>query len=58
MSIFVSGLAFTDPSNISYAKVGIIIGSIVSGIAGISVLKSTEVNVKQNNLPACNPISE
>jgi NhaA family Na+:H+ antiporter len=45
MSIFVSGLAFMDPNYITYAKVGIIIGSIISGVAGISVLKTTEGNV-------------
>lgn len=42
MSIFVSSLAFTDPRIITYAKVGIIIGSIISGVAGISILKTAD----------------
>jgi NhaA family Na+:H+ antiporter len=42
MSIFVSSLAFSDLRIITYAKVGIIIGSIVSGVAGISILKAAD----------------
>ncbi len=48
MSIFVSGLAFMDPNYITYAKVGIIIGSIISGVAGISILKAGDSKVSQN----------
>lgn len=50
MSIFVSGLAFVDPNYITYSKVGIIIGSIISGVAGISILRTTEVKQNQVNL--------
>jgi len=49
MSIFVSGLAFMDPNYITYAKVGIIIGSIISGVTGISILKTVDGKVNQVN---------
>ena len=49
MSIFVSGLAFMDPTYITYAKVGIIMGSIISGVAGISILRTTDLKVNQVN---------
>ncbi|ACL04617.1 Na+/H+ antiporter [Desulfatibacillum aliphaticivorans] len=39
MSLFISGLAFTRPEFASYAKVGIICGSLISAIAGFIVLK-------------------
>lgn len=38
MSLFISGLAYTDPSLINQAKVGIILGSLVSGVLGYILL--------------------
>jgi Na+:H+ antiporter, NhaA family len=41
MSLFVSGLAFDDPSIIASAKVGILVASLLSGIAGYFVLNKS-----------------
>ena len=38
MSLFIAGLAFTDPGLLTAAKVGILAGSLVSGIAGALAL--------------------
>ncbi len=38
MSLFIAGLAFHDPEQLSAAKVGILLGSLVSGCAGALVL--------------------
>lgn len=39
MSLFISGLAFTDPQIIEYSKVGIFVGSLLSGLLGYFFLK-------------------
>ena len=39
MSIFVSSLAFKDPMLISEAKIGILAGSLISGITGFLILR-------------------
>lgn len=39
MSLFISGLAFTDPQFIEYSKVGIFVGSLLSGLLGYFFLK-------------------
>lgn len=39
MSLFIGGLAFTDPAVIDRVKVGVLIGSILSGLAGFAVLR-------------------
>jgi NhaA family Na+:H+ antiporter len=39
MSLFIGNLAFSDPSHILQAKIGIIAGSILSGIMGWSILQ-------------------
>lgn len=41
MSLFVASLAFTDPAHIAQAKIGILSGSIISGIIGYLFLSST-----------------
>ena len=41
MSIFIGELAFTDASIINEAKLGILIGSIVSGVLGYLILHLT-----------------
>ena len=39
MSLFLSSLSFTDPVYLEYAKIGIILGSFFSGVAGYSILR-------------------
>ncbi len=39
MSLFIGGLAFTDPTFIEYSKVGIFVGSLLSGLLGYMFLK-------------------
>jgi Na+:H+ antiporter, NhaA family len=39
MSIFISGLAYSDPDILNTAKVGIIAGSLVSGITGTILIR-------------------
>ena len=38
MSLFISGLSFSNPEIISYSKLGIIVGSLLSGLAGLAIL--------------------
>ena len=38
MALFIGGLSFTDPLFLDYAKLGILAGSILSGIAGMTLL--------------------
>lgn len=40
MSLFIGGLAFTDPQFIEYSKVGIFVGSLLSGLLGYFFLKT------------------
>ena len=39
MSLFITGLAFNDPKMVEDAKYGILLASIVSGTAGVILLK-------------------
>ena len=41
MSLFIANLAFAGPEHLDPAKVGILIGSLISGVAGYFVLKGT-----------------
>jgi NhaA family Na+:H+ antiporter len=43
MALFISGLSFTTPHLVEFSKLGIIVASLVSAIAGISVLFSAKV---------------
>jgi Na+:H+ antiporter, NhaA family len=45
MSLFVTGLAFTDQQLIEQAKAGILLGSLISGAAGLFLLKSKQTVV-------------
>ncbi|MCW9706263.1 Na+/H+ antiporter NhaA [Fodinibius salsisoli] len=38
MALFIAGLSFTDPILLEFAKIGILIGSLVSGLLGYLVL--------------------
>lgn len=38
MSLFIAGLSFEDPAFLDYAKLGILAGSLMSGMAGMAVL--------------------
>ncbi|MET7258668.1 Na+/H+ antiporter NhaA [Dyadobacter fermentans] len=40
MSLFITGLAFTDPIHVDSARYGILLASIISGCAGILYLRS------------------
>ncbi|XWN37531.1 MAG: Na+/H+ antiporter NhaA [Balneola sp.] len=40
MSLFIGGLAFSDPQFIEYSKVGIFVGSLLSGLLGYFFLRS------------------
>lgn len=47
MSIFISGLAFSEPDMLSLAKLGILIASLMSGVTGYLILRtntSSEIN--------------
>ncbi|WP_372774952.1 Na+/H+ antiporter NhaA [Mangrovibacterium sp.] len=41
MSLFITNLAFVDPLFIDASKIGILIGSLISGVGGYFLLKST-----------------
>lgn len=40
MSLFIAGLSFSTPEYLEYAKIGIIIGSLFSGLLGFFLIKS------------------
>lgn len=39
MSLFIGTLAFADPANATYVRIGVLSGSTVSGILGLILLK-------------------
>ena len=49
MSLFISGLSFTSAQVLDFSKLGIIAGSVVSGIAGWIVLGFLELRVRSVN---------
>jgi NhaA family Na+:H+ antiporter len=42
MSLFVASLAFRDPHHIAQAKMGILAGSLISGVVGYQFLAGIE----------------
>ena len=40
MSLFVAGLAFSDPTHIEGAKIGVLAASVLSGVVGLALLRS------------------
>ncbi len=51
MSLFINSLAYTDPALIDSAKMGILIGSIFTGIVGFLVLKAALKDEEKNEMP-------
>ncbi len=51
MSLFINNLAFTDQAFIDSAKMGILIGSITTGVIGFLVLKSALKEEIKNEIP-------
>jgi NhaA family Na+:H+ antiporter len=41
MSLFIAGLAFNDPALLDLSKIGVLTGSLLSGIVGFIYLKSS-----------------
>ena len=41
MSLFIAGLAFADPALLELSKIGVLSGSLLSGVVGYTFLKST-----------------
>ena len=54
MSLFVSGLSFSTPELLNYAKLGILLGSILSALAGLTFLAwyCAFLGKKKENTPA------
>ena len=42
MSIFISNLAFSSPETISYAKVSVLIASLIATLVGLIILFNTK----------------
>ena len=53
MSLFINGLAFSDPVLIDSSKLGIFIGSMISAVAGYLILKS---KYQKRTNRKCNPL--
>jgi NhaA family Na+:H+ antiporter len=51
MSLFINNLAYTDQAFIDSAKMGILIGSIITGVVGFFVLKAALKGAEKNELP-------
>jgi NhaA family Na+:H+ antiporter len=41
MSIFIASLAFSEPHDLELAKLAILLGSLISAIVGVALLRST-----------------
>ena len=51
MSLFINSLAYTDQTLIDAAKMGVLIGSMVAGMLGYVVLRTSIKVVKENEMP-------
>jgi len=49
MSIFISNLAFTDPGDIQYSKIAVLLASLIATVAGLSVLFTVKKPVAKAN---------
>ncbi len=45
MSLFIAGLAFKDPELLDLSKIGVLTGSVISGVLGFLFLKSSSKNI-------------
>lgn len=45
MSLFIAGLAFAEPAHMEEAKIGILVGSLISGVVGSIYLSRMTVNL-------------
>jgi len=49
MSLFMASLALIDPNNLIMAKIGIITGSLISGIVGYLILRYVHIKSQKSN---------
>ena len=49
MSLFISNLAFKETMLINHAKIGILIGSVIAGVAGYLLLRSRLIKDRVGN---------
>jgi NhaA family Na+:H+ antiporter len=56
MSLFIGLLAFNDPSVQDHVKIGILMGSLVSGVAGATILTLSSRRQPAENLLSCETI--
>ena len=53
MSLFASSLAFADPAMVASAKLSVLVGSLLSAIAGLIIVHMATRSLRQT--PACRP---
>jgi len=46
MSLFIGGLAFSDPAMSDGVKIGVLMGSVVAAVSGYTLLRSTALGPK------------
>ncbi|MFZ1477084.1 MAG: Na+/H+ antiporter NhaA, partial [Sphingorhabdus sp.] len=47
MSLFIGGLAFPDPTRADAVKIGVLMGSLLSALAGAAVLRFARPPIRQ-----------
>jgi Na+:H+ antiporter, NhaA family len=52
MSLFIGGLAFTDPKLADEVKIGVLMGSIASALCGYAVLRFARIPIRQSKRDA------
>jgi NhaA family Na+:H+ antiporter len=52
VALFIAGLAFPDPALLDEAKIGILLGSLASGVVGFVVLRATAPQPAASSAPA------
>ena len=57
VSLFIADLAFTDEITVARAKFGVIIGSLVAGLAGYLLLRSFAVRPERRGAAAKDAVS-
>jgi NhaA family Na+:H+ antiporter len=51
MSLFINSLAYTDQTFIDAAKMGVLLGSMLAGVLGYVILRTSLKVVKENEMP-------